>query len=192
LSASRKPGERWLPRLVAAGCATLMLGACDDGPAPITTATQPPPGSQWPGFEVSTPRSAARSEPGLLSGPFTEWHANGVKSGEGELVEGQRQGPWSFFFESGVLRWRGTFERGVAVGPEEAWHENGAKQLEGTLVDGRREGIYRYWYDNGQLELEVEFRDDVRHGKCRRWSRDGVLDRSSSGVYTKGRKTGEL
>ncbi|NUP98170.1 MAG: toxin-antitoxin system YwqK family antitoxin [Planctomycetaceae bacterium] len=192
MSACREPGERWLPRLVAAGWATLVLCACEERPAPVSAPPTQPPGSQWPGFEVSTPRSAARSEPGLFSGPFTEWHANGVKSGEGELVGGLRQGAWTFFHPSGVLRWRGTFERGVPVGPEEAWHENGSKQLEGTLVDGRREGIYRYWYDNGQLELEVEFRDDVRHGKCRRWSRDGVLDRSSSGVYTNGRKTGEL
>ncbi|MCY3002411.1 MAG: hypothetical protein NTV21_11460 [Planctomycetota bacterium] len=190
MSPSREPRERWLPRPLAAGLATLMLCACEDGPTPVST-TQPP-SSQWPGFEPSTPRSAARSEPGLLSGPFTEWHPNGVKSGEGELVEGLRQGPWTFFHPTGVLRWRGTFERGVAVGPEEAWHENGAKQLEGTLVDGHREGIYRYWYDNGQLELELEFHDDERHGKCRRWTRDGMLDRVSSGVYTKGRKTGEL
>ena len=192
MSSPREPVDRWLPRLLASGLAALVLTACDDAPAPVSTTNPPPPGSQWPGFEVSTPRTAARSEPGLLSGPFTEWHANGVKSGEGELVEGLRQGPWTFFHPSGVLRWRGTFERGLPVGPEEAWHENGAKQLEGTLVEGLREGIYRYWYDNGQLELEVEFHEDVRHGKCRRWSRDGVLDRISSGVYKSGKKTGEL
>lgn len=168
----------------------LALCACERelGAAPPPVAQD----EQWPGLETYTPRTAARGRPVVRDGPLTEWHSSGAKSAEGELRDGRRHGPWNFFHENGVLRWQGTFEDGVAVGPERAWFENGNLQLEGTLVEGRREGIYRYWYDNGQPELEVEFRADLRDGTCRRWTRDGLLDRSSSGVYSKGRKVADL
>ena len=177
------------------GLLLALLCACGDDPVEPPTAPIAQPGTfeeQWPSFETSTPRTAARDLGQVRDGKVTEWHNGGTKSGEGELRNGLRSGPWSFYHPSGGLRWRGTFEKGVGVGPEAAWHENGVKMLEGTLVEGRREGIYRFWYDNGQLELEVEFRADLRDGTCRRWSRDGAFDRSASGTYAKGRKVAEL
>lgn len=180
---------------IAASLALLVLCACTDESAPVDAPPSPEPGSfeeRWPSFDAATDRTAARDLGAVRDGRVTEWNSKGTKSGEGELRNGLREGSWSFFHPSGGLRWRGTFERGVAVGPETAWHDNGTKMLEGTLVEGKREGIYRFWYDNGQLELEVEFRADLRDGTCRRWTRAGVLDRSASGTYSKGRKTAEL
>ncbi len=148
--------------------------------------------AHWRELGANSPRMQTEKNAAPQNGAVTTWHDSGAKASEGVLLDGQRQGAWSFWYSDGGLRWQGTFERDVAVDVERAWYANGQQHYEGTLQAGKRSGTYRFWYDNGMPEREAEFVDDVQHGKCRRWDLDGHLDARETGLYERGRKIAEL
>ena len=114
---------------------------------------------------------------GRTAGLWTEWYPSGVVRYLGGWVPGDDggpsvgEGPWYYFHENGVVRYREVYRADRAWGPSEGWHSNGRKAFEGTHRDGDRVGRWRWWSEAGTLDStrtysEVGWRP-VRDGQVR-------------------------
>lgn len=95
-----------------------------------------------------------------------ELFKDGKLSGEGEYAaDGQRHGPWIFYFRNGQVKAKGSYRAGELDGEWIWFREGGGPLQEGAFVDGVQHGPWRRWHDTGK-----------------------VLD---EGTYAMGKKTGE-
>lgn len=83
------------------------------------------------------------------------YHSNGVKSLEGPLLNGERNGLWQSWYEDGSLWSEGYFENGKREGKALVYYPNGSKMLEGQYAGDRRTGLWRSWDEDGNLINEV-------------------------------------
>ena len=72
---------------------------------------------------------------------MTYWHENGQKESEGSLIDGKKDGKWTF--------WDGCCFK---------VH----KEKEGNYKDDKKDGKWTTWYKNGQIESESNWKD----GQC--------------------------
>lgn len=84
-----------------------------------------------------------------------QYHSNGVKSLEGPLLNGERNGLWKSWYEDGSLWSEGFFENGKREGKSVVYYPNGHKMLEGQYVNNQRTGLWRSWDEDGNLINEV-------------------------------------
>jgi len=87
---------------------------------------------------------------------------------EGDYVDGELEGLWTRWYESGVV------------------------MSEATFAHGRLEGPYFEYSPGGQLLVEGTYAGGLRHGVWRMFSEDGKLDPKTSGVYAADARTGDL
>jgi MORN repeat variant len=104
-------------------------------------------------------------------------------------IDGEREGPWSFWFPNGRLREQGSYTDGRRVGRWRQWHANGQPRCEGErsgeAADERspRTGYWRFWYENGKPEAQGVFVRGLREGRWDYHLTDGELDGDRSGEY---------
>ncbi|MBK7383962.1 MAG: toxin-antitoxin system YwqK family antitoxin [Flavobacteriales bacterium] len=79
------------------------------------------------------------------------YHANGLVSSEGTLVDGKPEGWWKTYYESGILR-----------------SEGGRKQFQ-------LDSLWRFYSANGKLQTETFYRADRKEGLARRFDTTGTL-----------------
>ena len=91
-------------------------------------------------------------------GPFTGWHENGEKQGEGTFKDGKPDGLSAMWHENGQKAFEATFKDGKMDGPATSWHENGQKQAEVIHKDGEKISA-KYWNRKGE---EVETAEEAR------------------------------
>lgn len=85
-----------------------------------------------------------------------QYHSNGVKSLEGPLLNGERNGLWQSWYEDGNLWSEGNFEKGKRQGKAVVYHPNGRKMLEGQYTDDQRTGLWHSWDEDGNLINELK------------------------------------
>ena len=68
----------------------------------------------------------------------TTYHENGKKSSQGQLLKGQREGPW------------------------EMYHNNGQIHFKGFYKNGKFEGVWKTYAEDGQLEHSVIYENGER------------------------------
>jgi antitoxin component YwqK of YwqJK toxin-antitoxin module len=76
-------------------------------------------------------------------GRIITYNLDGVKEGEGELLDGLMSGNWQFF------------------------HPDGKKQAEGQLENGKRNGLWKFYGPDGSLNEETLFKKGQATGKTR-------------------------
>jgi antitoxin component YwqK of YwqJK toxin-antitoxin module len=129
------------------------------------------------------------------------YYATGVKRAEGErsLFDGEREGVWTFYYETGEPRERGRYEDGKREGRWEQWLYNGQKYSEGMrhwnpeTRASERIGPWTFWHTEGALRAEGAYRLAGRagarpHGTWRTWHSNGLL--ASEGAYALGERDG--
>lgn len=126
---------------------------------------------RWPSGRLKLLRSV---ENGRAAGLWSEWYEAGVVRYLAEWhPEGQGEGAWFYFHETGVVSDRTVYRRDTPVGPSEGWHANGRKAFEGTYEDqGRRDGLWRWWDDDGWIEREVTFSEGRAESVAATWRPD--------------------
>lgn len=90
-------------------------------------------------------------------------------------VNGVRQGPYQWYFESGSLFEEGSYTDGVLEGPYRAFWESGDLYEEGTYRGGQFDGPRRWFMHNRLVEL-VTYRNGVIEGIYERYTPDGDVD----------------
>lgn len=84
------------------------------------------------------------------------YHANGVKSMEGPLQNGLRNGEWKSWYDDGALWSVGSFKNGKREGKGLVFHANGKKFIEGSYLSGERIGKWSWWDEDGNSLTEAE------------------------------------
>jgi len=81
--------------------------------------------------------------------PFTGM----VDEGEdkGYLDNGKREGPWKGYYESGGLRYKGSYKNNERNGFWSEYYENGSLIDEGEYIDGEKEGKWVYYNEDGTV-----------------------------------------
>lgn len=123
---------------------------------------------RWPSGQFKLLRGV---EDGKATGLWTEWYASGATRYLAEWhPEGQGEGAWFYFHESGLVSERTVYRRDIPFGPSEGWHANGQKAFDGAYDDqGRRIGPWRRWAADGRLEHEVTYDDGAASSVAATW-----------------------
>jgi antitoxin component YwqK of YwqJK toxin-antitoxin module len=77
------------------------------------------------------------------NGRIITYNLDGIKEGEGELLDGLMSGTWQFY------------------------HPDGKKQAEGQLENGKRNGLWKFYGPDGSLNEETPFKKGQAIGKTR-------------------------
>jgi hypothetical protein len=99
------------------------------------------------GWERVLVEESSSSGSGEATRLITERHANGQKSKEGNIINGQSEGLWTEWDESGNVVFQGNYLHGKKDGPWVEYWNNGKK---------RNETIF----DNGNLQNETHWEED--------------------------------
>ncbi|MBX7113183.1 MAG: hypothetical protein K1X64_02525 [Myxococcaceae bacterium] len=115
--------------------------------------------------QITTPEEAYCSKGSgagneTLNGPFVEMHANGVKAAEGNYVEGNRDGHWVYYDESGKKRGEIDFKGDHFHGRRVVFAADGKLQVEEQWVMGKRQGASKSYDADGKVTI-TQFKDDL-------------------------------
>jgi uncharacterized protein len=105
-----------------------------------------------------------------------EYHPNGSKAAEGELVNNMREGEWKFFREEGGwLESKYEFKRGMKDGPATTYHANGRTESKGEYKEDMRHGFFKFFHSNGQISSKGWYQYDERQSEWTTYNGGGVL-----------------
>lgn len=76
---------------------------------------------------------------------------------EGELINGERNGPWVSYFSHGGIRSRASYEHGQQQGSTEVFHENGMTYYTGQYHLGKPVGLWIFYDQNGDQQRAVRY-----------------------------------
>lgn len=141
-----------------------------------------------------------------------ELYKKGEKIGEGIIDRnGDYQGFWKLYFETGELKAEGEFEDSKRTGDWIYYHRNGEIEHKAKFADGLPNGKWTWYYEDGKLRREEFFRRGKEDGTVMEYDREGnimvqgdyisglrdgtwflnVGDHTERGKYTDGERTGE-
>lgn len=86
----------------------------------------------------------------LFQGPFVVYWDNGAKQGEGQMLNGQRVGTWTFFDKAGVKTGTTEFKADQWDGQRVKFHANGQKESVEIYAAGKRTAAPVYFNQLGQ------------------------------------------
>ncbi len=108
-----------------------------------------------------------------FEGQFIDHHDNGIKSVEGQFVNGKQQGIWTFYHENGNRFRTGQYVDGRADGQWTIWRDDGSKWSGQTYVNGQLNGVETRWHPNGQKQSEANWQGGKTISK-QEWDEQGV------------------
>lgn len=85
----------------------------------------------------------------LFNGNCYGKHENGQLGIKGQVVNGMKQGLWTW------------------------WYSDGTKKRESNFTNNIKDGITNYWYQNGQKAKELMYRDGKNIDQ-KLWNEDGT------------------
>ena len=114
--------------------------------------------------------------PGSHHGPEWLQFPNGVSKLRQVWVEGVLDGPFSSYWNIGLIRTEGVYRQGQRHGSFYQYHRNGDRQHHYEYVDGVPEGTWREWYVGNILGLEETYVAGRKQGPFRKWARPETGD----------------
>lgn len=91
-----------------------------------------------------------------LSGPQEMHTADGGRM-LGNMVNGQRDGQWTAYFKSGIIRSRADYSEGRRNGPIEVFHENGMPYYTGQYKEEVKVGTWLFFDPQGKELKRVTY-----------------------------------
>ena len=86
------------------------------------------------------------------------------------LKDGNPDGPYKSYYESGQLKAKVTYKDGKIDGPYESYYENGQLKEKVTFKDEKLDGLSVHYYETGSLVAKGNFHMGER---CGEWIKDG-------------------
>ena len=117
-----------------------------------------------------------------------EYYENGNLSGEGQVIDGLREGNWKAYYDTGEMQAEVNFIKGVINGKVIKYYKNGQIQSEGKVIYGSNEGETISYYENGNLYQKINFKNNKWHGDYQFYYANGNL--METGTFFEGRKKG--
>tara|TARA_Y100001933_G_C18734443_1_gene453104 strand:+ start:224 stop:694 length:471 start_codon:yes stop_codon:yes gene_type:complete len=94
--------------------------------------------------------------------------------GRGRVVNGKREGRWTFWYENGQLLSRINHKNGKREGLYERYYESGQVKVREYYKNGEWDGLYEWYYESGQLEMRGHHSNGKRVGKEEYYNEDGT------------------
>ncbi len=76
---------------------------------------------------------------------------------EGEYKNAQRNGKWTYYYESGIVWSDGFFKEGKSDGKRVTYFPNGKIRYEAHYKDDKRVGVWKFYDETGKLVRSVSF-----------------------------------
>ena len=76
---------------------------------------------------------------------------------DGKVVDGQREGLWTFYYPDGTKQCEATFLAGLEEGPYRVYRENGVPYYIGQYQNGNRIGTWEVYGPDGSLAGKQEY-----------------------------------
>jgi antitoxin component YwqK of YwqJK toxin-antitoxin module len=86
-----------------------------------------------------------------------QFYKNGVKSMEGPITDGLRNGEWISWYDDGSVWSKGTFKNNLRDGRGIVYYRNGKIQIDGYYEKGERTGRWKSFDEEGNLISETDY-----------------------------------
>jgi antitoxin component YwqK of YwqJK toxin-antitoxin module len=115
-------------------------------------------------------------------GIWIKYHKDGVTPAlKGNYSNNRPMGQYTRYWDSGLVKEKGTFEKNVYKDSLVRYHENGKVAFQGIYNnEGKESGKIKYYYPNGQLEYEYTSTNGVLTGKATRYYENGDIKEIST------------
>jgi len=100
-----------------------------------------------------------QSDVKVENGPFIEKFPNGGIKIKGEMLNGNRDGVWVAYFQSGIKQSESTYLNGVLNGKYAVFYENGNIRMAGYYDNGERDGVWRLYKKDGAFDRQINYKD---------------------------------
>jgi antitoxin component YwqK of YwqJK toxin-antitoxin module len=126
-------------------------------------------GDFWPDGGKRTVYATRRNLEGesVFHGQYQRFYQTGELAEQGPYEDGERTGPWKWYFENGGVKATCEYEHDAGIFTQ--FFPGGGRQLEGRIVGADREGLWIEWYASGNKRMEGVFRAGKQHGKWSYW-----------------------
>jgi antitoxin component YwqK of YwqJK toxin-antitoxin module len=108
-------------------------------------------------------------------GPGIEYYTSGKRYRSGFYVDGERDGLWLGWQETGELLERIHYRAGKKSGLWTLFGRDGQKRIEGNYVEDALDGVGYEWHPNGRLYKEITYVKGTKQGRARMWYPSGRL-----------------
>lgn len=88
---------------------------------------------------------------------WLQYYSTMVKRSEGRIVDGRREGKWTFYHPDGSVQSECTFVGGLEEGPYKVFREGGIPYYLGQYTHGQRSGTWEVYDDQGTLVATKEY-----------------------------------
>ena len=85
-------------------------------------------------------------------------------------------GPWRYWWPNGKLQHSGKYKDGQKDGKFTQWADSGQKISQGTYEMDRKTGTWKRWNRQGKIQETVQYKDGRMHGFRTLYDRDGVIE----------------
>lgn len=82
---------------------------------------------------------------------YEETYPNGQVKIKGQMNNGQREGQWTSYGQTGGIKSKNTYEQGKLNGPTVVFRDNGMTFYTGTYKDDRQVGVWEFFDAEGEL-----------------------------------------
>ncbi|TWT74572.1 MORN repeat variant [Posidoniimonas polymericola] len=124
----------------------------------------------------------------VSNGIYREYYRDGQQFVDGQFVDGQPTGEWTYWRPNGELAKKVTFQDGLPDGQVEVHRADGTLEARRSFKLGKRDGTWETYADNGEtLITEHAYTEGVRSGTWKWWYENGNPMREASfdnGVMT--------
>jgi antitoxin component YwqK of YwqJK toxin-antitoxin module len=112
------------------------------------------------------------------NGKCKTYFSDGTTSSEGNTVNGDKDGLWTWYFPDGKtyvhqyhdhskkrIYWMSTQKIGNEHGEYKRYYSSGSLELEGSYDGGYKQGLWRKYYPEGSLEFMGSYQKDKKVGQ---------------------------
>ncbi len=125
-----------------------------------------------------------------ITGPWEFYYNSGAVSARGTFDDKEQKiGEWIYYYSDGGLKQKIHLKAGVEEGLTEGWFTNGNKWYAENYVNGKLDGPDTVYYYNGILKTTVNYKAGEKDGIEKTYNLSGVL--TNTHWYANGKKEGE-
>ena len=120
------------------------------------------------------------------------WDDDSTKiKAEGRIRDGEQDGMWRFYYESGNIQGTFVFNEGELTGKNIIFYDvkNGGSKAQAKYDDGEMDGYYKEYYRNGERKTQIEYKNNIADGSAEFYYDSGNI--KIEGKYKDGLKKGK-
>jgi uncharacterized protein len=125
----------------------------------------------------------------IFQGPWEFYYSTGILKSKGTFADdSKKDGEWQYFYEDGLLKEKTFFKNNEQNGSSQAWHKNGNLRYTQMAKNDKLEGEEIVYFYNGAIKIKATYKDGKQEGKEYVYDNSGFLKEVTE--YVNGVKEG--